>query len=79
MRGSLPWGNPQVVEVEILEQSVRNIFTSRDGEILWEYLQRTILNTVIVGGDMSNNLEYMNGKRALVLHLKSLATRGQEQ
>ena len=75
----LPWADEGVREdVETLEKSVYRLFATAEGSVLWHYLQRTILNTAVAGDDTKSTLEYMNGKRALALHLKSLATRGKK-
>ncbi len=69
---------------EDLSAALRRIFSTSDGHILWAHLRKTILDTAQTPsalnndavGDMNFALHYMNGKRALVVHLKNLALRG---
>ena len=73
----LPWAQDNKTQnVQDLEKAIYKVFSSPEGNILWNHLQRTVLDTALAGNDSKEYLHHMNGKRSLVLHLRNLANRG---
>jgi len=70
----LPWGNDKIPEYDDLEKALFRIFTSKDGEVLWQYLKNTIIENSSQETDPIK-IYMNNGKKILVMHLKNLAKR----
>ncbi|MFL2659600.1 MAG: hypothetical protein ACJ0GZ_01290 [Alphaproteobacteria bacterium] len=70
----LPWGNDKIPEYDDIEKALFKIFTSKDGEILWQYLKHTIIENNSQETDPIK-IHMNNGKKILVMHLRNLAQR----
>ncbi len=73
----MPWDMPEYPLGEV-ERAMFKVFSTTEGHILWAYLHKNILTSVVHDTDSVDADRAMiahNGKRALVLHLRQMADR----
>lgn len=65
----------KIISEREIEKSLYNIFSSRDGEVLWNYLNFTYIQNQISPEIETNVLHQYNGKKNLILTLKKIVTK----